>query len=104
MADLDAGKRDVAYPIADGGKLKRYRLFEAGREPLETKVGHFETIIIKRERRSGKRETRFWCAPALGFLPVKIEHKERDGTLIVLEIDEVSFPAPDEAPPASVGG
>ena len=86
MADLAAGERDVSYPIADGGKLKTYRLHVAGSATLETELGAVEVLEVVRERPDSDRETTLWMAPELGFLPVLIEHREPDGESVTMKI------------------
>ena len=89
MRDLSRGERNAEYTIADGGQLKHYRLTSIGEERIETALGTFDTVVIRRERESGKRETTLWCASALRFLPVKIVHVEKGGTLS-LHIESLS--------------
>ena len=80
MRDLKSGARRVEYTIADGGRhLKRYVLAVVGEERIETRLGALDTVVVRREHENGQRETHFWCAPALGFFPVKIVHSEREG-------------------------
>ena len=69
MRDLSRGARNFEYTIADGGQLKRYVLADIGEERIETALGTFDTILIRRERENSKRQTTFWCASELGFLP-----------------------------------
>ena len=91
MRDLSRGKRRVEYTIADGGRrLKHYVLAGIGEERIETALGTFDTTVIRRERKNGKRQTTLWCAGELGFLPVKIVHVERDGKSITLHIESLS--------------
>ena len=89
MRDLGRGERGVEYTIADGGKLKRYTLTGIGEERIETALGAFDTVVVRRERGNAKRETTLWCASALGFLPVKIVHRERDGTVLSLHVESI---------------
>ena len=89
MRDLGRGKRHVEYPIADGGRLRRYVLTGIGEERIETALGTFDTIVVRRERENSKRQTTLWCARELGFLPVKIVHLERDGKTITLHIESL---------------
>ena len=90
MRDLGRGERGMEYTIADGGKLKRYTLTGIGEERIETALGAFDTVVVRRERENAQRETTLWCAPALGFLPVKITHRERNGTVLSLRIESLS--------------
>ena len=89
MRDLSRGERRFEYTIADGGRLRRYMLTGVGEERIETALGTFDTVVVRRERENGKRETTFWCASELGFFPVKIVHLERDGTSMALRIESL---------------
>ncbi|ROR35068.1 DUF3108 domain-containing protein [Inmirania thermothiophila] len=77
MADLAAGAETLAYRIADGGRLKAYRFRRLGGEVVETPAGRFETVLIERPRAKGA--LRFWCAPALDYLPVRVARLDEDG-------------------------
>ena len=88
MHDLNSGKRDLQYQIADGGKLKLYHFKAIGEDSLNTSFGELSTLVIKRIRKD-KRETTYWCAPAYRYLPVKVEHREKDGSVITLHIESV---------------
>ena len=79
MHDLRAGKTELNYRIADRGKDKSYQPIFAEKAIVETKLGRFETFKIVREHTNDKRRTIFWCAPDLGFLPVRVAHREKDG-------------------------
>ena len=82
---------------------KQHEIAElARREPkwVLTTLSHRVDLAWLREayrrvRKDGKRNTVFWCAPALAFLPVKIEHREKDGTVIFLHLrSQDGFEAP----------
>ena len=90
MRDLGRGKRSVEYMVADGGELERYTLIGIGEERIETALGTFDTIVVRRERANKKRETTFWCASALNFLPVQMLHEEHDGTSVTFHIESLS--------------
>ncbi len=78
MNDLQQGKKkELNYSIADGGKLKDYKILIMGEEKIETKLGELNTIKVVRIR--GKRTTTMWCAKKLGYLPVRIHHKKKGG-------------------------
>ena len=90
MLDLTRGERRVEYTVADGGRrLKHYVLSTVGEERIRTALGTFDTTVIRRERSDSKRETTLWCADELGFLPVRIVHVERDGTVLTARIDSL---------------
>jgi len=90
MLALRAGKTDITFNIADGGKLKEYRFRVVGKETLELPAGTFETIKVVKVRKNKKRETFVWCAPALNYLPVRIWQREKDDSEYASELAEFS--------------
>lgn len=89
MQDLADGRRSMQYPVADGGRLKRYQLHAIGTETLETSLGSLETVIVHRLRHSDDRLAILWCAPTLGYLPVKLEHRDGEGRLVSMHIESI---------------
>ncbi|MFQ5658949.1 MAG: DUF3108 domain-containing protein [Gammaproteobacteria bacterium] len=87
MHDLDSGKEQFSYTIADGGKIKIYNFDILGEEPVKTPLGEFATVKLKRIRKNSKHKTTFWCARELGYLPVRVENISKDGrkTVAILE-------------------
>lgn len=78
MLDLQAGKKKFSYAIADSGKISHYDFILAGHENISLPLGRFATV--KLQRKAGRRSTTIWFAPKLNFLPVRIEHREKDGS------------------------
>ena len=87
MRDLKRGERAMNYAIADGGTLKRYHLKVTGEESLETPLGVLRTLRIERTKESSSKTTRLWCAPELGFLPVRIEQVKKEGETLRMTIE-----------------
>ncbi|MDT8371194.1 MAG: DUF3108 domain-containing protein [Gammaproteobacteria bacterium] len=82
MADLTEEKSTFSYQIADGGKLKTYDIEIKGHEVITTPLGKIDTVKLSRLRDEPKgRETVLWCAPALNYLPVMLEHSEKGGAV-----------------------
>jgi len=77
MHDLQHGKKNPEYKIADGGRLKTYQFKTLKTELVETPFGSFEALKLQRTRVGKKnRITYIWCLPAKNHLPIKIErHK-----------------------------
>lgn len=76
-------KKNFRYLIADGGRIKHYQIKRLEQETISTPLGKIDTVKFtrQRDRDSDKdRETTLWCAPELDYLPVKLEHIEKDGT------------------------
>jgi hypothetical protein len=89
MSDLSDGKRSMQYTIADGGRLKVYDMRVAGTEILETALGRLKTMKIQRIRQGDYGQATLWCASALGFLPVKLERRDREGRLVSMYIQSI---------------
>lgn len=79
MRDLQDGKKDLEYEVADGGHLKTYEFRHLGEENMETPLG--ELTAVKLQRTHGSRRTVIWCAAALDYLPVRIEQHKDGKTL-----------------------
>jgi hypothetical protein len=89
MRDLADGKRSMRYNIADGGRLKVYEMRADGTETLETALGTLKTLRIRRLRDPDYGVATLWCASALGYLPVKLEQRDRDGILVSMQIQSI---------------
>ena len=87
MSDLEEKKVTFNYRIADGGKIKHYLITKTNQEVISTPMGKIEAIQLTRERSRPKdRKTTLWCAPALNYLPVMLEHIEKDGTIFTAKL------------------
>lgn len=87
MSDLKQQKTVFSYQIADKNKIKTYNIVILGTETIITAMGKIETLKLQRMHSSKKqRQTTLWCAPALHYLPVKIEHIEKNGTHFIAEL------------------
>lgn len=96
MQDLAADAAELNYVIADGGRLKEYRIQRQGRERLETPVGTFDTVRLYRRDPKGKRHTTLWAAEQLHYLPVRVEQQEKDGDTVAMTLDTLQGLDPDE--------
>ena len=79
MYDLQKGKDNIKYAIADGGKIKLYDFERIGEDRLDTPIGKFSTLKLIRHKPNSKRKTVIWCARELGYMPVKVENVENNG-------------------------
>jgi hypothetical protein len=86
MQDLQQGKRELSYTVADDGKIKVYSPTFVGEEKVRTDLGEFNTLKYERVSSDKKRRTTLWCAPVLHYLPVQVEHLEKgDAVRMVLQ-------------------
>ncbi|HET8700972.1 MAG TPA: DUF3108 domain-containing protein [Nitrococcus sp.] len=84
MYDLEHGRTASVYHIADGGKLKTYTMHIEGRDTIRTPLGRFETVRVIQRAQEDDSITRIWCAPALHYLAVRIERRDRENGAFTL--------------------
>jgi len=89
MIDLQNSRTDLEYPIADGGRLKKYRFSLLGKKRLDTALGMLDVLGVKRVRKN-KEAAIFWCAPELGYLPARIERQDEKGRRVALSLQSVN--------------
>jgi hypothetical protein len=83
MRAMAEGEREIGFPVADGGHLKQYLFSHQGEAELETPAGRFSTIHMLRSKQGRRSQASLWLAPALGYLPVRIERQEKDGRFLM---------------------
>ncbi len=80
MLQLDSGTKDVELNVIDRNKLKTYRIDQVRKEQIAVGNSKYDTVQLQ-EVRAGKPATaRFWLAPKLNYLPVKVEKIEKKET------------------------
>jgi hypothetical protein len=89
MYDLAAGRDSLEYPVADGGRLRTYRFEVDGEETLNTDLGRFETLRVIRTDAENRSRTILWCAKALHYLPVRIDHTDAGEDDYRMELEKV---------------
>jgi hypothetical protein len=76
MNELLAGRTPARFVLVDKGRIKDYNYTAQGEDKLATPLGEQQTVIFRSARPGSRNGTWFWCAPALGYLPVKVERRE----------------------------
>lgn len=74
-------KEDILFHVADGRKVKEYRLMYHGEERLETPMGWINTLHFERDHDDPDRHSGVWIAPDWDYLMVRTVHIE-DGKTI----------------------
>ena len=82
MLDVATNPHDLSYAIADRRKLKRYEITNLGPEDVETDAGLFKTLKMERANPGSRRRTTVWYAETLGWMPIKVEYRDKHGGLI----------------------
>ncbi len=89
MQELEQGKRQLNYKIADKGKISTYIPTFIGEVHVKTGIGNLKTLKYQRVSSNKKRPTTLWCAPSLHYLPVQVEHVETDGDVFSMVLQSV---------------
>jgi len=75
--DLKNGGLKSNYYIADAKEVEGHKFVKQGTETVSTKYGSFSTIKVVIKHNKPGRETTFWLAPKLDYLPVKVSHVDK---------------------------
>lgn len=78
--DIGQNKSRLQYHVVERGKIKKYNFQKMGNEQIQTPAGNFNAIkvkVIREGKKKKKRETVFWLAEKIDYLPVKIKHTEK---------------------------
>ena len=103
MVDLLAGREPHEYSMLDGREIKHYVYARSGTEHLKTALGDLDTVIITSDRKNSDghgRTWRYWYAPSLGWLPVRIEQREDGQARMTLTVKSLKWLEPAAKPPA----
>jgi hypothetical protein len=100
MAAVAAGRVDLSFRVADRDDVESQRYRVAGRERVNVRAGSFDTVLIERIREKPGRDTDTWLAPELGYLPVRIRHREADDETLEMRLVSHDLRTATAAPPA----
>jgi hypothetical protein len=78
MVELLHGRTPEQLSMIDKNSWREYRYQREGAETIATPLGQIDTIIYSSQHPGSPRVTRFWCAPSLGYLPMRVEQKRVD--------------------------
>lgn len=89
MTALLRGNEPGVIPLLGDDEIKHYSYLPTGTRRIRTGAGEFDTVLYESTRPGSKRLSRFWQAPALGYIPVRVE-QVRDGKVeTVMELVKV---------------
>ena len=75
--------------MIDKDRIKDYDYAWQGHELVETDVGNYETVIYTSRRPGSGNVTWFWCAPELGYLPLRVERRSGDDVEWSMRLENV---------------
>jgi hypothetical protein len=91
MRDLTSGKTSMAYMIADKHHFETYQLKAKNKDQVETPMKEFTAIKLVSNKIRDTMQFIIWCAPELGYLPVKVMKIEEDGDRSVLTLKSLTL-------------
>lgn len=91
LLNASTPREDILFRVADGRKVKDYRLRYAGETRLETPMGWVDALHFEREHDDPERRSSVWIAPDWDYLMVRTVHvedgKTTEANLISASID-----------------
>lgn len=75
--DLKNNQLRAKYYITDAKEVEGRKFVKAGNESVKTPAGTYDTIKVVLKHDKPGRETIFWMAPQLDYLPVKMSHVDK---------------------------
>ncbi|NRD73912.1 DUF3108 domain-containing protein [Shewanella sp. VB17] len=94
--DMVQGKKNLHYAMVKEGEIDEYDFRIIGKERMNIDSGSYETIKIEVVRDSKKRQTFFWMAPDLGYLPVRLTHFEKGSKQLDIKLVNYQFTEPEQ--------
>ncbi|MFT6771894.1 MAG: hypothetical protein ACJARU_002110, partial [Congregibacter sp.] len=73
-------REDMLFHVADGPKVKEYRLVYQGEERLETPMGWVNTLHFERDHDDPERTSGVWIAPEWDYLMIRTVHIDNGKT------------------------
>jgi hypothetical protein len=89
MLELLHGRTPDQLSMISKNSAREYRYRREGTESLTTPLGQVDTVIYSSQHPGSPRVTRFWCAPTMGYLPMRVEQKRIDKVEWSMEIRSV---------------
>jgi Protein of unknown function (DUF3108) len=89
MVELLRGHTPDKFSLLSGNSVREYQYSRDGEETLTTPVGTIKTIIYKSTKQYSPRTTRFWCAPSLGYMPLRVQQKRNDDVEWTMQVQSV---------------
>jgi hypothetical protein len=86
MFELLHGRTPEQLSMIDKNSWREYRYQREGAETIATPLGQIDTIIYSSQHPGSPRVTRFWCAPSLGYVPMRVEQKRLDSVEWTMDI------------------
>ncbi len=87
--DLKAGKFRGNYLMADRNKIESVPFTKSATTKITVPAGTFDVVRIDRVHDDKSRQTSFWLAPSLDYLPIKVAQTD-DGKKMEMNLSKVN--------------
>ncbi len=81
--DVEKGRKDLSYRVADRKKLDTESFIIEGEETLDTPLGKLATVRVKLVRENKKRQTWIWLARDWNYLLVQLRQLEKEDEFLI---------------------
>ena len=89
MVELLRGHTPEKFSLINGNSVREYRYTREGEETLTTPVGTIRTVVYRSEKQYSPRVNRFWCAPSLGYIPLRVQQTNDGKVEWAMEVQKV---------------
>jgi hypothetical protein len=86
MVELLAGRTPDRFLMIDKNTVREYRYTRDGQESIDTPLGKIDAVIYRSQKAGSPRVTRFWCAPSLGYIPMRVEQTKGDDVQWTMQV------------------
>lgn len=92
--DLAANIRPLDYKMVKEKEVDDYQFRVLGKEKVIIESGTYDTVKVEVVRDSTKRQTFFWMAPDLAYLPVRLSHFSKGSKQLDIQLASYQFEQP----------
>jgi hypothetical protein len=92
MVELLAGRTPSSFRMLDRSGTREYQFAREGVATVQTPMGPVATVVYRAQKGGSPRVTRFWCAPARGYVPMRVEQTRGDDVQWTMEIRSFTRP------------
>ena len=89
MVELLAGRTPAQFQLIDKNSVREYRYTRDREESVSTPLGKIDTVVYRAQKKGSPRITRFWCAPSLGHIPMRVEQEKGGEVQWTLQIQSL---------------
>ncbi|WP_223417266.1 DUF3108 domain-containing protein [Shewanella inventionis] len=95
--DLAANIRPLDYKMVKEKEVDDYQFRVLGKETLVLKSGTYDTVkveVVREAKKAKKRQTYFWMATNLAYLPVRLSHFSKGSKQLDIQLADYHFEKP----------